>query len=106
MLTNVEVEGVRARAIIVVCIVECVSTTLGIVDFVPSELLTGILMEGVMRSVVNCQVEGVNVSASGTLLCVVKCICPGCSIGCAVPCVFIAGGYVVGGVVVPGNGEV
>ena len=43
MLTNVEVEGVRARAIIVVCIVECVSTTLGIVDFVPSELFTGIL---------------------------------------------------------------
>ena len=44
VLTNVEVEGVRARAIIVVCIVECVSTTLGIVDFVPRELFTGILI--------------------------------------------------------------
>ena len=45
VLTNVEVEGVRTRAIIVVCIVECVSATLGIVAFVPSELFAGILIE-------------------------------------------------------------
>ena len=41
---NCEMKGVRTWAIIVVCIVECVSTTLGIVDFVPRELFTGILI--------------------------------------------------------------
>ena len=40
---NCEMKGIRTWAILVVCIVECVSTTLGIVDFVPSELFTGIL---------------------------------------------------------------
>ena len=42
--SNCEMKGVRTWAIIVVCIVECVSTTLGIVDFVPRELFTGILI--------------------------------------------------------------
>ena len=41
---NCEMKGVRTWAIIVVCIVECVSTTLGIVDFMPCVLLTGILI--------------------------------------------------------------
>ena len=63
MLGNCEMKGIRTWAILVVCIVECVSTTLGIVDFVPSVLLTGILVIGVVRSVVNCQVEGVDVGA-------------------------------------------
>ena len=54
MLGNCEMKGIRTWAILVVCIVECVSTTLGIVDFVPSVLLTGILVIGVVRTVVNC----------------------------------------------------
>ena len=44
MLGNCEMKGIRPWAILVVCIVECVSTTLGIVDFVPRKLLTGILI--------------------------------------------------------------
>ncbi len=44
VLGNCEMKGIRTRAILVVCIVECVSATLGIVDFVPSELLAGILI--------------------------------------------------------------
>ena len=63
MLGNCEMKGIRTWAILVVCIVECVSTTLRIVDFVPSVLLTGILVIGVVRTVVNCQVEGVDVGA-------------------------------------------
>ena len=63
MLGNCEMKGIRTWAILVVCIVECVSTTLGIVDFVPSVLLTGILVIGVVRTVVNCQVEGIGIGA-------------------------------------------
>ena len=63
MLGNCEMKGIRTWAILVVCIVECVSTTLGIVDFLPRELFTGILVIRVVRSVVNCQVEGVDVGA-------------------------------------------
>ena len=48
VLTNVEVEGVRTWAIIVVCIVECVCTTLSIDDIMPSVLLAGILVIGVV----------------------------------------------------------
>ena len=44
MLGNCEMKGIRTWAILVVCIVECVSTTLGIVDFLPRELFTGILI--------------------------------------------------------------
>ena len=43
VLGNCEMKGIRTWAILVVCIVECVSTTLGIVDFLPRELFTGIL---------------------------------------------------------------
>ena len=57
-------QGVCARASIVICIVIGVCATLSIVDFVPRELFTGILVVGVVRSVVNCQVEGVDVGAS------------------------------------------
>ena len=56
-------QGVCARASIDICIVIGVCATLSIVDFVPRELITGILMIGVVRSVVNCQVEGVDVGA-------------------------------------------
>ena len=63
MLGNGEVQSVGAGASIIVCIIVCVNATLSIDDIVPCVLLTGILMEGVMRSVVNCQVEGVDVGA-------------------------------------------
>ena len=63
MLINVEVEGVSAGASIIVCIVVSVGSTLVVEDIVPCVLLTGILVIGVVRSVVNCQVEGVDVGA-------------------------------------------
>ena len=44
VLTDVEVEGVSTRAIVYVVIVVGIGTTLGIVDFVPKELFTGILI--------------------------------------------------------------
>ena len=56
-------QGVCARTAIIVCIVIGVNATLSIVDSVPRELFTGILVIGVVRSVVNCQVEGVDVGA-------------------------------------------
>ena len=63
MLTDVEVECVCAGAIIVVCIVVGVCATLGIDDFVPSVLLAGILVIGVVCAIIDCQVEGVDVGA-------------------------------------------
>mgnify|MGYP007122098499 CR=1 FL=1 len=63
MLGNCEMKGIRTWAILVVCIVECVSTTLGIVDFVPRELFTGILVIRVVGAVIDCEVEGVDVGA-------------------------------------------
>ena len=45
---NCEMKGVRTWAIIVVCIVECVCTTLSIDDIMPSVLLAGILVIGVV----------------------------------------------------------
>ena len=62
MLINVEVEGVSAGASIIVCIVVSVGSTLVVEDIMPCVLLAGILVIGVMRTIVNCQVEGVNVS--------------------------------------------
>ena len=62
MLINVEVEGVSAGASIIVCIVVSVGSTLVVEDIMPCVLLAGILVIGVMRTIVNCQVESVNVS--------------------------------------------
>ena len=63
MLGNCEMKGIRSWAILVVCIVECVSTTLGIVDFVPRELFTGILVIRVVGAVIDCEVECVDIGA-------------------------------------------
>ena len=63
MLINVEVEGVCARASIVVCIVICICAALSVVDIVPCILLAGILVIGVVGAVIDCEVEGVNVGA-------------------------------------------
>ena len=62
MLINVEVEGVSAGASIIVCIVVSVGSTLVVEDIMPCVLLAGILVIGVLRTIVNCQVESVNVS--------------------------------------------
>ena len=56
-------QGICARASIVICIVIGVCATLSIVDFVPRELFTGILVIGVVGAVIDCEVEGVNVGA-------------------------------------------
>ena len=61
---NCEMKGIRTWAILVVCIVECVSTTLGIVDFLPRELFTGILVIGVVCAIIDCEVECVDICAS------------------------------------------
>ena len=55
-------QGICTWAIIVVCIVVVVSATLGIVEPMPRELLTGILVIGVVSAEIYCEVEGVNVS--------------------------------------------
>ena len=63
MLIDVEVESICTRAAIDVSIVVGVGAALIVDDIMPSVLLTGILVIGVVRSVVNCQVEGVDVGA-------------------------------------------
>ena len=63
VLTDIEVESVSAGASIIVCIVIGVNATLSIVDFVPRELFTGILVIRVVGAVIDCQVEGVDVGA-------------------------------------------
>ena len=57
-------QGVCARTYIVVCIVVGVCATLSVVDIVPCILFASILMIGVVGAVIDCEVEGVNVSAS------------------------------------------
>ena len=64
VLGDCEVQGVNARAIIVVCIVIGVGSTHVVAYIMPSVLLTGILVIGVVSAVIYCDVEGVNVSAS------------------------------------------
>ena len=56
-------QGVCARASIVVCIVICICAALSVVDIVPCVLFASILMIGVVGAVIDCEVEGVNVGA-------------------------------------------
>ena len=63
MLIDVEEESICTGAAIDVSIVVCVGATLIVYDIMPSVLLTGILVIGVVRSVVNCQVEGIGIGA-------------------------------------------
>ena len=53
MLGYGEMQGVRAEAIISVVIVVCVCTILGVVDFMPSVLFAGILVIGVVCTMVD-----------------------------------------------------
>ena len=64
MLTDVEVEGVRARTPFDVCIIISVGTTLVVAYIMPDVLLASILMEGVMCAVMDYELEGVNIGAS------------------------------------------
>ena len=57
-------QGVCARASIVVCIVICICAALSVVDIVPCVLFASILMEGVICAVMDYEVEGVNIGAS------------------------------------------
>ena len=99
VLTDVEVEGVCTLAIVVIAIVVGVGAALVVVDIMPSVLLTGILVIGVVSAVIYCEVECVDICAGGALLTMVKCICSGCSIGCAVPCVLVTSCHIVSSVV-------
>ena len=57
-------QGICARTDIIVCIVIGVYATLSVDDIMPSVLLAGIMVEGVVCAVVDCEVEGVNIGAS------------------------------------------
>ena len=106
MLTDVEVESICTGAAIDVSIVVGVGAALVVVDIVPSVLLTGILVIGVVSAVIDCEVECVDICAGDALLTMVKCICSGCSIGCAVPCVLVTSCHIVSGVVMLTDVEV
>ena len=99
VLTDVEVESICTGAAIDVSIVVGVGAALIVVDIMPSVLLTGILVIGVVCAVIDCEVECVDICAGGALLTMVKCICSGCSIGCAVPCVLVTSCHIVSSVV-------
>ena len=64
VLTDVEVESICTGAAIDVSIVVGVGAALVVVDIMPSVLLTGILVIGVVGAVIDCEVKRVNVSAS------------------------------------------
>ena len=106
VLTDVEVESICTGAAIDVSIVVGVGAALVVVDIMPSVLLTGILVIGVVCAVIDCEVECVDICAGGALLTMVKCICSGCSIGCAVPCVLVTSCHIVSGVVMLTDVEV
>ena len=63
VLGDCEVQGVSAGAAIIICIVVGVCATLSIVDFVPRELFTGILVIRVVGAVIDCEVECVVIGA-------------------------------------------
>ena len=64
MLIDVEVESICTGAAIDVSIVVGVGAALVVVDIMPSVLLTGILVIGVVGAVIDCEEKRVNVSAS------------------------------------------
>ena len=64
MLIDVEVESICAWAIVDVVIIVGVSSTQVVVYIVPSVLIAGILMEGVMSAVMDYEVKSVNIGAS------------------------------------------
>ena len=99
MLIDVEVESICTRAAIDVSIVVGVGAALIVDDIMPRVLLTGILVIGVVSAVIDCEVECVDICAGGALLTMVKCICSGCSISCAVPCVLVTSCHIVSSVV-------
>ena len=99
VLIDVEVESICTGAAIDVSIVVGVGAALVVVDIMPSVLLTGIMVIGVVCAVIDCEVECVDICAGGALLTMVKCICSGCSIGCAVPCVLVTSCHIVSSVV-------
>ena len=63
VLTDIEVESVSAGASIIVCIVVGVSAALIVDGIMPSKLHASILMEGVVSTAIDREVEGVNIGA-------------------------------------------
>ena len=64
MLIDVEEESICTGAAIDVSIVVGVGAALIVDDIMPSVLLTGILVIGVVGAVIDCEVKRVNVIAS------------------------------------------
>ena len=63
MLIDVEEESICTGAAIDVSIVVSVGAALTVYDIMPSVLLTGILVIGVVGAVIDCEVEGIDVGA-------------------------------------------
>ena len=63
VLIDVEVESICTGAAIDVSIVVCVGAALVVVDIMPSVLLTGIMVIGVVCAVIDCEVKSVDVGA-------------------------------------------
>ena len=64
VLIDVEVESICTGAAIDVSIVVGVGAALVVVDIMPSVLLTGIMVIGVVCAVIDCEVKSVDVGAS------------------------------------------
>ncbi len=58
-----EMQGVGAGTVVGVDVVECVCTSFGIGAVVPSERITCILIVCIVCAMVDCEIEGVNISA-------------------------------------------
>ncbi len=63
MVANCQVHGVCAWAVVGVDVVVNVSACLGIGAVVPSERYTCILIVCIVCAMVDCEIEGVNISA-------------------------------------------
>ena len=95
LLGDCEVQGISARAIIVVCIIIGVGTTLVVVYIMPDVLLASILMEGVMCAVMDCEVQGVSAEAS-IIVCIVVSICTALCVVDIVPWILFASILMIG----------
>ena len=100
MVADCQVQGVCAWAVVGVDVVVCVCACLGICTVVPCIVLAGILIVGIMCTLVDCKIEGVNVDTGRAWLGMVVGIDATFRIILTVPVVFVASGYVVRCVIV------
>ena len=90
MLVNTEVQCICAGTPICVCIVVYIGAGLCVSSPVPSETVTRLLGEGIVGTVVDGEVQRVNIGASGVGLRVVEGIGTGYDVCCSIPRVLFA----------------